>query len=321
MTTSKMATVDKSKRDFFWTETDEPHASRRRLILQKHPEIRNLLGVEPLSCPAVLLLVTMQFAIAAAVGHYNLPWYQILVLAYAVGGTANHSLQLLVHELSHNLCFEKVWKNRILAIIANFPTLVPSAVLFQKYHMEHHQWQGVDGVDTDIPSTWEVYLFQSTVGKLIWVFLQPLFYSIRPLGIKPRLAGLWEVLNLVLVCGVEVLVYYFLGTRAYVYLLAGTLLGLGLHPAAGHFIAEHYVFYPGQETYSYYGFWNLLNFNVGYHNEHHDFPRIPWSRLPKVREIAPEFYQMPSYSSYLSVFYQYLTDPNIGPHSRIKRRE
>jgi len=99
-----------------------------------------------------------------------------------------------------------------------------------------------------------------------------------------------------------------------------TYLGLSLHPIAGHFIAEHYVFNPGHETYSYYGPLNLLTYNVGYHNEHHDFPSVPGTRLPKVREIASEYYEnLPQYTSWTKVLYDFVMEDNVGPWARIKR--
>ena len=90
---------------------------------------------------------------------------------------------------------------------------------------------------------------------------------------------------------------------------------------AGHFISEHYVFNPNQETYSYYGPLNLVTWYVGYHNEHHDFPRIPGHKLHKVKEIAPEYYDdLKSYRSWSQVIYMYIMDRTVGPFTRMKRK-
>ena len=95
---------------------------------------------------------------------------------------------------------------------------------------------------------------------------------------------------------------------------------MGLHPVAGHFIAEHYVMNTGQETYSYYGPLNWLTFNVGYHNEHHDFANISGRHLPDVRKVASEYYDtMPHYHSWVKVIWDYIMDDDISPYSRIKR--
>ena len=85
-------------------------------------------------------------------------------------------------------------------------------------------------------------------------------------------------------------IVWFFGWLPVAYLFLSTAFALGVHPVGARWIQEHYVFREGQETYSYYGPLNKLSFNMGYHNEHHDFPQVPWSRLPKVRALAPEFY-------------------------------
>jgi len=115
-------------------------------------------------------------------------------------------------------------------------------------------------------------------------------------------------------------VYKFSGLAGVCYLPLSLLLGHSIHPMAGHFISEHYVFKEGYETYSYYGPLNLFAWNVGYHNEHHDFPRVPGWKLPQVRAIAPEFYEnLPCYHSWSGVLYNFVMDPNITPFSRVVR--
>ena len=303
---------------FSWSSSPEPHVLRRREILLAHPEIRELFGCEPLTFPIVVVIFLVQCLLAYLL--QSAPWPLLLACAWVVGGTLNHSLQLAVHELTHNLCFHSALLNKAAAMFANLVTCFPSSVSFQKYHHDHHLWQGVDGVDTDVPTLLESAWFANPAAKVGWLLLQPFFYAFRPGIVSPKPFGRWEALNFAVVIAFDLAVLYLLGVKALAYLGVGTILGLGLHPAAGHFVAEHYELVSGQETYSYYGPANWLNFNVGYHNEHHDFPRIPWSRLPLVTRLAPEYYlSLPHYTSYLALFWAYITDASLGPHARVKR--
>lgn len=125
------------------------------------------------------------------------------------------------------------------------------------------------------------------------------------------------------------------GSHAMAYLILSSFLAGSLHPCAAHFIAEHYVFdqqsrsakdpanlIPIPETFSYYGPLNMLTYNVGLHNEHHDFPAIPWTRLPALHDIAKGYYaDLPYHRSWVWVIWQFVWDQKVGLWCRVKRKE
>ena len=125
------------------------------------------------------------------------------------------------------------------------------------------------------------------------------------------------------------------GLNSLLYFLLSSFLAGSLHPLAGHFIAEHYVYekvspeardpsagVPVPETFSYYGPLNFLTYNVGLHNEHHDFPAVPWTRLPALNRIANEFYRdLPQHRSWTYVIWRFIWDPQVGMTCRVKRKD
>jgi sphingolipid delta-4 desaturase len=99
------------------------------------------------------------------------------------------------------------------------------------------------------------------------------------------------------------------------------MFALGLHPVGARWFQEHYVFSPGQETYSYYGPLNRLSFNMGYHNEHHDFPSVPWKHLPAIRASAPEVYDsLYHHRSWTRLLLTIVFDRGFTPFRRVIRK-
>jgi sphingolipid delta-4 desaturase len=248
------------------------------------------------------------------------PWWQLWIAAYVISGTFNQNLFTAQHEISHFLAFRKPFYNKLLALAANLPLIVPVAVKFREYHHDHHLFLGVDGGDVDLPTVFESTWITSTLSKAVYGFFYILVYGVRPLVVRPKNISTADIVNWVVVISFDLLILYLGGLKPLVYLLAGSIMGGGLHPMAGHLLAEHYMFEKGQETYSYYGPLNALSYNVGYHNEHHDFPQIPHTRLHKLRKIAPEYYEpLYHHTSWCWVVWKFLTDPAVGPWSRMHR--
>lgn len=133
---------------------------------------------------------------------------------------------------------------------------------------------------------------------------------------------MWFILNFIFQFSFDGFVVYKFGMGPIWYLLMSTFLSGSLHPLASHFIAEHYVFLEDVETYSYYGWLNVLTFNVGYHNEHHDFPNIAWDKLPVLREVASAHYaNLPYHRSWPLVIWKFVTMDTMSSYSRVKRQD
>jgi len=311
-----------SKNDFEYSNQTEPHRARTKEIIKVHPAIRKLIGRNPFSFLIISFVVTLQFSISYFLSSQ--PWWLALLIAYAVGAFANHSLYVLIHESTHNLVFKNRTMNFISGIIADLPNVLPSAISFRQYHLKHHSFQGHYDLDADIPSRWEAKLIgNSFAGKALWLLLFPLFQSLR----TPRFKEIpffskWIAINMAAVFLADILVIYFWGFTSFLYLVFSFFFSIGLHPLGARWIQEHYLVSSPQETYSYYGKLNILALNVGYHNEHHDFPSVPWNKLPEIRSIAGEYYNSLYYhNSWSRLFFKWLSDPGLSLFSRMVRKE
>ncbi len=243
----------------------------------------------------------------------------LIALSYVVGGTLNHWLAMGIHECTHELAARTHRGNRWLAMLAGLPGVAPAAMAFWHHHQAHHAFLGIEGGDNDLPSRGEVgWVGNSSLRKATWLLTLPLTAPFtRGFMVPPKY---WERINIAVQLAANVAIVYWLGWRALAYFALSTFFGNGLHPAAAHWIHEHYTDDGTQETFSYYGPLNWLTFNVGYHTEHHDLPKIPGWKLPELHRIARPFYaNQQSHRSWLGVLWRFITRPETSHASRITR--
>jgi sphingolipid 4-desaturase/C4-monooxygenase len=89
------------------------------------------MGHEPLTKYVVVCVVTLQLTLAFFLRHTKPTSALFILCAYIIGGTANHNLFLAIHEITHNLAFRGVKKNKALAVFANLPIGVPYSAAFK----------------------------------------------------------------------------------------------------------------------------------------------------------------------------------------------
>ncbi|MFO1520320.1 MAG: fatty acid desaturase [bacterium] len=309
------------KAEYIFEDSPNPHWVRMKKIAADHPEVKGLFGNTPSTAVYTALLVFFQVGIGLLLR--DRPVWLILLLSYIIGAVANHALFVIIHECTHHLVFKNPVANKLLSIFANFPQFFPSAISFSKYHMLHHSNQSEFDYDPDIAGPGEArWIGNSAFRKTLFLAFFGLIQGfVRPARLKKvKFFEGWFVFNFLIQMAFLFTFLYFFGYKPLLYFFLSTFFGLGLHPLGGRWIQEHYVTYQNQETYSYYGPLNKLCFNMGYHNEHHDFMKVPWSRLPRLRSLAPEHYDaLHSYSSWTRLIFRFIIDPEITLFRRIVR--
>ena len=309
-----------AKKDFIHATYSEPHRVRTKEILKEFPDMRKLIGKNPRTIFAIIGLVGFQLVLCWLLADQS--WWLVVGAAYILGAFADHALFVMIHECAHRLIFKSPTANRLSGMLANIPLIFPSSASFEKYHIKHHSFQGIHELDGDLPNYWEAKLINNFfIGKVIWLLFYPffqLFRFSRLQEIKPF--NKWVALNWLVQIVVIVVISLLFGTKAIMFLILSFFFSVGLHPLGARWIQEHYLTNGEQETYSYYGVLNKVAFNVGYHNEHHDFPSVPWNKLPQIRKDAPAFYNSLSYhTSWTRLFFRFLFDKEISLYSRIVR--
>lgn len=296
-----------------------PHVGRAKELIKSHPDVRELFGPYTPSALWAAAVVAGQLLMAWALADAH--WLVIVAAAYLVGAFASHALFVLIHDASHNLILHGALANRLMGILCNVGQGFPSAMSFRTYHLLHHWHLDEYDYDADLAYRWEARLVgASPIRKALWLLVFAGIEVIRPLRIRGQFADPWLLVNVVVIAATDYLIWLWCGFGGLAYVLLSTFVGIGLHPLGARWIQEHYTFVPGQETYSYYGILNRLSFNIGYHNEHHDLVRVPWVYLPKVKALAPEFYEpLFAHRSLTHVLLRWIFDPNLDLFARITR--
>lgn len=291
--------------------------------MKAHPEVRQLMVRNPSTALIAVTIVAVQTAIAFGMGKLGMGyWWLALLVVYLFGAFANHCAYVIIHDAAHNLIFQKKNWNRLIAILADLPNLGPGAMGFRVYHLKHHAHQGAYEIDVDLPNRWEARLVGNVwYRKAIWLMLFPLLQLTRPPRVKTyTMWSRWLFLNVACALAYDAAIVYFCGGAGLFYLALSFFFSIGLHPLGARWIQEHFTLDSEQETFSYYGPINVVALNVGYHNEHHDLPSIPWNNLPKLRALAPEFYDtLKSHPSWTRLLLQFLFDPRYTVFSRVER--
>ncbi|WP_243612407.1 fatty acid desaturase [Shimia aestuarii] len=329
------------------------HNDMRRAALKAHPELADLSGPEPRTALALPILFAIQWGIAWAVSDGGL--LLVGLTAFLIGQIVYHSAASLIHETCHKLVFRG--DRAKLAFDLGLEAILTSygkQLTYQHQHVtSHHPFVGdyerdyehedicalqarqhvrrTHPVTQRLLTLLTLFLHALPLGFMLGDAILPRLYawaSGRPVadpvdrftGTRPDGRDMRPFIAVSLISNLAMLAL--LGPWALLYHLWSLSFFLGKLGISnlGQSLSEH----PGTDdenpTRSTYGPLNLILFNTGYHNEHHSFPNVPWTRLPDLHRIAPDVFHATSEKSYLGHWWDHVR-ADFSPSRDLKIHE
>lgn len=308
------------------------HNEMRKDVLTAHPDLKGVAGTDPRTVWALPVLLAIHWGIAWAVSDAAL--WVIFLAAFVPGQLVIHSAGGLVHETAHKLIFRGARAK--LAFDLGLETILGSygkQLIYQHEHItSHHPYIGDyerDYEHEDICAFQSRMILRSENPRLqrLLTGLTLLLHAL-PLGfligdeVLPRLnrwlsgrpqrdparhvestrPPAWQMrLFIGVSLASNLLLFLLFGPWALLYHIWSLSLFLGKLGIfnLGQSLSEHEGTDDDAPSRSTYGWVNWLLFNTGYHNEHHTFPNVAWSRLPLLKRKAPEVFTAEAEKSYL----------------------
>jgi len=331
------------------------HNDLRREAISNHPEFRHLSGTDWRTALALPVILVVHWGIAWAVSDASL--LVIFLAAFIPGQIAIHSAGSLVHETAHKLIFRG--EKAKLGFDLGLEWILSSygkQLTYQYEHVtSHHPYIGDyerDYEHEDICAFQSRMMLRSENPRLQHLLTAvTLFIHALPLGsiiadpvikrmnwdatqrpqsdperhidaAKPPKSQVRLFIAVSALSNVTMLLL--LGPWALLYHIWALSLFLGKFGIwnLGQSLSEHEGSDEVTPTRSYYGPLNWLLFNTGYHNEHHTFPAVPWTRLPELKRQAPEQFNVVAEKSYFGYWLDHVRgDFTASRHNAMQDRD
>lgn len=297
------------------------HIDLRRQIIKDHPEALALAGPDWRGAPAAVLILAVHWTVLWLVSQTNV--LVVFLAAFFVGQVVLHSAAALIHETAHRLVFRHP-RGKLLfdLLLETITTSFGRQLTYQHEHVStHHPFLGVyerDYEHEDVcrflarrayrakhPTRQHLLTAAELVVNLLpfgFLFADKIFLPFyghatgrrvkdpeRHIGATKAPAA-EQRLFIAVSLAVNVFLFLAFGFLGWLFQIWSLSLFLGKCGVTnlGQSLSEH----PGDDfdvpTRSTYWWGNLLLFNTGYHHEHHTFPEVAWSRLPKLKALSPD---------------------------------